>query len=220
MSLSLQILNGPRYGETLVLDKTMSIGRQADISFSDVKMSKVHVIFEQDPYLGWFVRDQLSKNGLIVNGAKTDHHLLAQGDFLEVGTTQLRVASVSAFWKPLLNQLLNESYDRVKNAPLELYPFRVIPTLNFIQGIQSGTTMILEYGPRSAGGECEDIQLFEPLCPDNAFEISAGKDGVVFQTKYPEIVRLNNKKQSKKLLKKGDQIHIHNTIIEVDFLNL
>lgn len=220
MSLSLQILNGERYGETLILDKTTSLGRAADVSFDDAKMSKVHVIFELDPYLGWFVKDSQSKNGLIINGEKSPTHLLTEGDLIEVGSTQLRVASVSAFWKPILNQLMIETLDAAKDEPLEVYPFRVIPTLTFIQGLQAGTTLVLEYGPRAAGGESDDIQIFEPMCPDMAFELRAGKAGLVFTTKYPEIVKLNQKAQSKKTLKKGDQIHIHNTVIEIDFLNL
>lgn len=220
MSLSLQILNGHRYGETLYLDATSSLGRLADHSFDDPKMSKIHVIFELDPYLGWLLKDQNSKNGMLVNGERVTSRQLVEGDLLEVGATQLRVASVSAFWKPLLNQLLIETLDRSRNHPMAQSAFRAIPTLTFLQGIQFGTKLVLEYGPRRAGGECDDIQLFEPLCPDLAFEISAGNQGVVFTTDYPHIVRLNNKEHKKKVLKKGDRIHIHNTVIQVDFLNL
>jgi hypothetical protein len=220
MSLSLQILNGHRYGETLIFDNSTSIGRHADISFDDLKMSKIHALFEMDPYLGWFIKDQESKNGIIVNGERRESHLLVEGDLLEVGGTQLRVASVSAFWKPVLNQILIETLDTAKDGPLETYPFRQIPTLNFIQGLQAGTTHVLEYGPRQAGGESDDIQIFEPQCPDFAFELISNKQGVVFKTNYPSIVRINNKELAKKVLKKGDQIHIHNTVIEIDFLNL
>jgi hypothetical protein len=220
MSLTLQILNGHRYGETLLLEKTTSVGRLADVSFDDLKMSKVHAIFEMDKYLGWFIRDQQSKNGVVVNGERMTSHLLVEGDLLEVGGTQLRVASVSAFWKPMLNQVLIDVLDAAKDATLETYPFRVIPTLTFVQGLQFGTTHVLEYGPRVAGGESDDIQIFEPLCPDHAFELSGGKQGVVFSTNYPQIVKLNKKSVTKKVLKKGDQIHIHNTVIEIDFLNL
>jgi hypothetical protein len=220
MSLTLQILTGHRYGETLVLEKDTSIGRLADISFDDVKMSKVHVIFEMDRILGWFVKDQGSKNGLVVNGQKTESHLLEESDLIEVGSTQLRVASVSAFWKPLLNQTLIDAFDSVRNLTSNLYPFRTIPTLRFIQGIQAGQELVLEYGPRKAGGESEDIQLFEPYCPDLAFELTANNQGIWFKTKYPKVVSINDKESARKLLKKGDRIKIHNTIIEVDFLNI
>lgn len=220
MSLSLQILNGDRYGETLVLEKSSSLGRQADVSIEDPKMSKTHVVFELDKMLGWFIRDQGSKNGMIINGARSESHLLSEGDMIEIGLTQLRVASVSAFWKPTLNQVLIDALDGVKNAPMAAYLFRTIPVLNFIQGLQAGKSLVLEYGPRQAGGESEDIILFEPRCPDQAFEISASGQGIQFKTDYPQIVQLNQQEVKKKLLKKGDQIHIHNTIIEIDFLNL
>lgn len=220
MSLTLQILNGHRYGETLVLEKNTSVGRLADISFDDGKMSKIHAVFEMDRILGWFIKDSGSKNGIVVNGQATSSHLLEESDLVEIGSTQLRVASVSAFWKPQLNQMLIDAFDSVKNHPSTVYPFRTIPALYFVQGLQSGEKYVLEYGPRHAGGESDDIQLFEPQCPDQAFELSANNQGVWFKTKYPKIVLLNEKESPRKLLKKGDRIRIHKTIIEVDFLNL
>jgi hypothetical protein len=220
MSLQLQVLNGHRYGESFTLEKPTTLGRLADLSFDDVKMSKIHVIFEMAPQAGWVVRDGGSKNGMFVNNERANYRQLQEGDLIEVGATQLRVASVSSFWKPQLNQLLIESLDKVKNAELAVYPFRQIPILTFVQGLQAGEKFILEYGPRFFGGESEDIQMFEPLCPDLAFELRRNPKGILFTTNYPKIVRLNKKEIDKKVLKKGDQIHIHNTVIEVDFLTL
>jgi hypothetical protein len=220
MSLTLQVLTGHRYGETLTLETTATVGRLADISFDDPKMSKIHAVFEMDRILGWFVKDHDSKNGIVVNGRNLDSHLLEESDLVEIGSTQLRVASVSAFWKPQLNQMLIDAFDSVRNHESTLYPFRTIPALYFIQGIQSGEKYVLEYGPRIIGGESQDIQLFEPLSPDQAFELTANNQGVWFKTKYPKIVLLNDTETPRKLLKKGDRIRIHKTIIEVDFLNL
>jgi hypothetical protein len=223
MSLQLQVLSGHRYGDSLVFEETTSVGRMADVSFDDAKMSKIHAIFELTPLLGWMVRDDGSKNGMLVNNERTTEKLLEEGDLLEIGATQFRVSSVSsisALWKPQLNQLLIEALDKVKNGELTLYPFRQIPVLTFVQGIQTGEKFILPYGPRFFGGECEDIQMFEPLCPDHAFELRRNSKGVLFFTNYPKIVRLNKKEIDKKVLKKGDQIHIHNSVIEVDFLTL
>jgi hypothetical protein len=220
MSLQLQVLSGHRYGDSLVFEATTSVGRMADVSFDDAKMSKIHAIFELTPPVGWTVRDDGSKNGMLVNNERATEKILEEGDLLEIGTTQFRVSSISSFWKPQLNQLLIEALDKVKNAELTLYPFRQIPVLTFIQGIQTGEKFVLPYGPRFFGGECEDIQMFEPLCPDQAFELRRNSKGVLFLTNYPKIVRLNKKEVGKKVLKKGDQIHIHNSVIEVDFLTL
>lgn len=220
MSITLHVLNGSRTGETLILDKTTSVGRIADVSFNDSKMSKIHAIFQLDRAAGWIVKDQDSKNGLLINGAIAETHALSEDDLVEIGTTQLRVVSVAAPWRPELNQLLIEALDVVKDVPAAIYPFKTIPALYFLQGIQAGEKHILEYGPRHIGGECEDIQLFEPHCPDFAFEISADNQGVWFTTKYPKIVLVNDNAGSRTLLKKGDRIRIHTTIIEVDFLNL
>jgi hypothetical protein len=219
MSLSIQVLSGSRYGETLQIDKTTSLGRAAQLMFDDPKMSKVHVIFELDRVLGWVLKDPGSKNGVLVNGNKIKQHLLIEGDLIDIGATQLRVAAVASFWKPVLNQLLLESLDSARNAPLELSVFRTIPILTIIEGLQTGEKYILEYGPRQVGGECDDIQLYEPHCPDIAFEIAPSPRGVVFQTKYPQIVRLNGSEEAKKVLKSDDRIYIHNTVIQVSFLN-
>lgn len=224
MSLTLQILTGHRYGESLVLESSTSVGRLADVSFDDVKMSKIHALFEMDRFAGWVIKDQESKNGVMVNGLPIDSHFLQESDIIEIGSTQLRVTAVSSMssvsWKPQLNQILIDAYDSVRNNPFSVYPFRNIPALNFIQGLQAGEKYVLEYGPRGAGGESEDIQLFEPFCPDLAFELSADHEGVWFKTKYPSIVLINETETTQKLLKKGDRIRIHKTIIEVDFLNL
>ncbi len=219
MSLSLQILSGPRYGEVLQLQHTTTLGRSADISFEDGKMSKVHAVFELDEVLGWVLKDPGSKNGMLVNGERSTQHLLMEGDVIDLGTTQMRVASVTSFWKPVLNQLLLESHDVARNEPLTVEAFRSVPVLHFTQGLQTGETHVLEYGPRSVGGECDDIQLYEPHCPDIAFEITPSAKGAVFTTSYPKIVRLNEEEHEKKILKNSDLIHIHNTVIEVRFLN-
>lgn len=220
MSLSLQIITEERFGESLVLESSTSIGRSADVSFDDPKMSKIHAFFELDHNLGWLVKDNGSKNGVLVNGTFIDSHVLLEDDIVEIGSTHLRVMAVSAIWKPQLNQLLIDAFDSVKNKPLTAYPFRNIPSLHIIQGLQAGEKYVLEYGPRRAGGECDDIQLYEPFCPDLAFELSADIDGVWLETRYPQVVLVNEKPSEKILLKKGDRIRVHKTVIEVDFLNL
>ncbi len=218
MSLTLQVLTGHRNGETLYLEQSSTLGREADVSFDDPKMSKIHIILEFDPAIGWVLRDSGSKNGVRVNDFKTEQHLLSSGDIIDIGTTQLRVSSVSASWKPLLNQILLETLDRSKNEPLKLVPFRSYPVLTIIQGQQAGEKYLLEYGPRSLGGNSNDLILFEPKCPDIAFVISPNSQGALFETKYPQIVKLNGASEHKKVLKSMDQISIHNTVIDVHFV--
>lgn len=220
MSLTLEFLTGERVGQTVTLEDNASIGRQGDIPVPDAKLSKIHAFLKMEGALGWLIEDNNSKNGLRVNEKKTDSCLINTGDIIEMGETQLKVTSCSVFWRPLLNQLIIESIDNVKNEPMTVKAFHSIPVLKFIQGIQYGQSYILEYGPREVGGESEDIQLFEPLCPDIAFEIKHHANGVQFTTQYPKIVKINNRALQTKLLKKGDKISIHNTVIEVDFLNL
>lgn len=219
MSLSLQVLSGPRTNETLHIENPTTLGREAEISFNDPKMSKIHAIFEYDLTVGWLIKDPGSKNGILVNDHKTQQHLLSPGDLIDLGATQFRVLAVNATWKPLLNQLLLESLDIAKNQPLPVSPFRTLPVLSIVQGLQTGETHLLEYGPRSIGGDCDDIILFEPKCPDIAFSIAPSVQGALFETKYPQIVKLNGTSELKKVLKNADQIFIHNTVIEISFVS-
>ncbi len=219
MSLTLQILSGLRTGEILQIEKPISIGREAEISFDDLKMSKVHAIFDFDPTVGWLLKDPGSKNGVVVNGHKTEQHLLSESDLIELGATQFRVTAVASSWRPILNQLLLESMDSAKDLASPLKPFRTLPILTVVQGLQTGEKYILEYGPRTIGGDCDDILLFEPHCPDAAFTITPTSQGALFETKYAQVVRINGGMDAKKLLKNSDQIFIHNTVIEISFVN-
>lgn len=219
MSLTLQILSGLRTGETLQIEKPISVGREAEISFDDLKMSKIHAIFDFDPSLGWVLKDPGSKNGVLVNGHKTQQQLLSEGDVIELGATQLRVTSVASSWKPILNQILIDTLEVAKNLQSPLKPFRTLPILTVVQGPQTGEKYVLEYGPRTIGGDCDDILLFEPNCPDVAFTITPTAPGALFETKYAQVVRLNGGMDAKKLLKNSDQIFIHNTVIEISFVN-
>lgn len=220
MGITIEILSGQRYGQTIVLEKTSSFGRDCDYSFNDSKMSKIHAIFELTEGSCWRIKDNGSKNGILVNNESVLEHQLTEGDLIEVGLTQFRISAITTFWKPQLNQLLLTSLDKVKDEASISKVFNPIPVLKFLQGVQVGETWVLEYGPRNAGGECEDLQLFEPLCPDIAFEILHDSKGPLFRTNYPQIVKINNLEATKKTLVKGDKISIYNTVIAVDFVSL
>lgn len=220
MSITIQILSGERYGETLVLDKTHSFGRAADISFDDPKMSKLHAIFQLQDGKAWVLKDNQSKNGVMVNGVAITERELVVGDLIDIGITQLRVSGLSLFWKPQLNQLIIGALDKVKNLPLKMTTLSPIPVLTFVEGLQVGESWVLEYAPRSAGGESEDLQIFEPKCPDLAFEIISSPQGPLFKTAYPKIVKINSTSSEEKILAKGDKIFIYNTVIAVDFVSL
>lgn len=220
MSITIQILSGARYGETLTLDTTTSLGRDADITFDDAKMSKIHAIFQFQEGSGWRLVDNESKNGVFVNGKPISIFELSEGDLIDIGITQFRVGSIATYWKPQLNQTLLSALDKVKNGPMELVALTPIPVFKFAAGVQVGEKWVLEYGPRKAGGESDDLQIFEPKCPDIAFEIVPGTKGPKFKTDYPQIVKINSQSKASKTLAKGDKISIYNTVIAVDFISL
>ena len=89
----LKIRSGPDVGRRVRLDlmRTMHIGRGAncEIVLSDPVASRFHaVIFHEDGV--WQVRDMRSRNGMLVNGQKTDHATLGDSHIVTVGDTELQ----------------------------------------------------------------------------------------------------------------------------------
>lgn len=213
-------MSGPRNGETFSLDTDTTIGRMGQIRINSDKLSKQHAIFRVEAGKSWYITDLGSKNGTTINDLPTTSALLKEGDMVGVGNIKIRVLSLSAAWKPHLDQLLLNAMDAADNSDMKLEAFRTIPVVSVIQGIQFGEKHVLEYGPRVFGGETDDVPLFEPLCPDIAFKIKNTAKGAQFTTQHPGAVKINGRALKTKLLKRGDKIEIRNTVLEIDFINL
>lgn len=68
-----------------------AVGRHSDndIQLLDLEVSKAHLEIVEEAQ-GYALRDLSSANGTRVNGTPVEHAQLADGDLIEVGTTQLR----------------------------------------------------------------------------------------------------------------------------------
>lgn len=91
MSLTIEVLDGARAGETFATDADrVRIGRHpdADLQFDperDRAVSAYHAVLARDPD-GWFVRDLGSRNGTLVNGDRIEgDRRLANGDTIRFG---------------------------------------------------------------------------------------------------------------------------------------
>lgn len=220
MGLVLEITTKEGSPYRVTLEHSQSVGRSADIRLKDPKLSKKHAFFESGDDLQWYLSDLGSKNGTRLNGEKVEEKkLLHKGDEVRFGDTTISVVSLSISWVGRLNQYILQAQDKVKDAPWVAEVFVRVPVLKFTKGPQYGEEYILYYGPRYFGGESEDIQIHEPLCPSIAFTLVPTFSGVEFGTDYPEIVLINDESLEKKLLQKGDKITIHNSVLKVEFLN-
>ena len=89
----LKARSGPDTGRRyrLDVDRTMHVGRDSncEIMLSDPVTSRYHAVlfFEEER---WQVRDTKSRNGMLVNGQKTDHATLSDSHVIQVGKTELQ----------------------------------------------------------------------------------------------------------------------------------
>lgn len=94
MNAFLNIQTGPDAGKRFALDPTrpMHLGRGAscEILLSDPLASRFHAVifFDEDH---WQIRDTQSRNGVLVNGQKTDHATLMNHAVVQVGGTELHL---------------------------------------------------------------------------------------------------------------------------------
>lgn len=89
----LAVRSGPEAGRQfpLTADRPMHIGRGAncEIMLTDPVSSRFHAVlyFEEG---NWQIRDTGSRNGMLVNGQKTDHAMLLDHTTVRVGATDLQ----------------------------------------------------------------------------------------------------------------------------------
>jgi len=122
-------------------------------------------------------------------------------------------------WREILEEFTSLIVDQAEDSPKPLVPFGKMVRLSFLAGLQAETEWKLGYGPRRAGAHSVDIPILEPKAPEVCFEIIPTAQGVLFKTNHSDIVMINNKSLGSVLLKSGDMIRIHDTIIEVGFLS-
>ncbi|SRR6056297_337942 len=95
----LKVRTGPETGRQYPLEpaRPMHIGRgsNCEIVLTDPIASRFHAVvyFEDDR---WQVRDTRSRNGMLVNGQKTDHAMLMDQSVLQVGGTELQLFEPSS----------------------------------------------------------------------------------------------------------------------------
>lgn len=232
MALFLEILEGPSEGQKFKLLSGVRIGRiTGEILLQDPKVSAFHAQVESLENNQLFLIDRGSSNGIRIHGRKVQKVALLPGVRFHIGKTLFRVVELAAEASPILDLKPQDSWKehlksnipklKSKNhtASILIQPFSPMIELEFLEGLQAETSLVLGYGPRKAGSDVLDIEIQDPVSPDIAFEIIPLEDGSVqFQTSYPEIVQYNELSISSVILKPGDRIRVGASLIEVKFL--
>jgi hypothetical protein len=239
MAFKLTILSGPSAGQSYDLQPGLTIGRgSAGIPLIDAKISGQHAKIEKLPSGEWVILDMGSRNGLLVEGAKTNQIALKNGLKVQIGTTLCEVMEITdnspsgapasrparqappppkvalASFEYLADFALR-SQGKVKNKPVALAPFKPLVVLTVTHGRQAGTEWILGYGPRTVGANSVDMPILDG--PDIAFSIEPDHYGARFATNFPDKVRLNERSVSSEKLNDGDTISFSENRIKVSF---
>lgn len=91
---SIEVLSGFYEGLELPIDRDWFVigrGRGADAILADATISRAHAAIGFDAS-GFFVQDLGSTNGTLINGLRDKRASLSNGDEIQIGKLQLRVA--------------------------------------------------------------------------------------------------------------------------------
>lgn len=117
MPAQLVVIAGPDTGRTFALEdgQTLVVGRgqQSNTHLGDPHVSRAHCLVEVDGGR-FYVRDQGSSSGTLVNGQRVERHELRPGDVVRVGETDLRLVLTGV---EDASTLVGAPPDRPKPAP-------------------------------------------------------------------------------------------------------
>lgn len=233
MAYFLEIIEGTDIGSRFRIGDGTKIGRTTgEILINDPKVSSLHAQVEKDGRGQLLLIDRGSSNGLRINGQKVQRVALLPGVKFQIGRTTFKVVELfkdpghvaieksstnSKDWRSVLKSQIPRLDSENQAAILPVLPFSPALRLNFVEGIQAETSVVLGYGPRQLGADVLDIELQEPESPDIAFELFPDDGKILFKTRYPQKVLLNEQPISSDYIKEGDEIRIGRSLIKVVF---
>ena len=238
--LLLRILDGPHKGTRAPVREGLTIGRKdGDLILKDSKMSVKHARIEWREN-EWVLVDLGSSNKIKVEGERYAEVVVYPGLLFTVGSTDFEVLEKpradklkdrdfeftgsievpveSLTWREILSATLSRAQARpATERKAIIRPFPATVRLEFVSGVQHGTTWILGYGPREAGAKSFDLPLFDDAAADSAFILDTAEGKVLFRASSDSIVRLNGKVASSAPveLRSGDRIEFGKTRIRV-----
>ncbi|MDZ4677267.1 MAG: FHA domain-containing protein [Oligoflexia bacterium] len=232
MFIKILVMSGPRKDDEFVIKDETLIGRSTgDLALRDQKASNPHAkIFS--PSIGIIeVEDLGSSNGILVNNVKVEKIALKAGDTITIGKTELLIKELGVTaqpaalsspeidkgtWQETVDAVLAVASDILeKKGPVvtRIAVFNPPFNLEFIEGIQVGTSLTYGFGPRLIGAHCVEGLLFEPSAPPIAFALLPNKDGSAQFKSRHDTVLLNGKSVKNQKLQDGDRISVGQTII-------
>ena len=134
-----------------------SIGRQADrhLCLSNSQVSRQHAIIREDAE-GFFIEDQGSRHGTLINGIRKDTSRLHSGDRIQVGASGVVLLFLSTQEHPstriLLNRISGESSPGSELEKLSLF-LQAAQSFNNTRVLNDVLSTMIEYTLRLTGAE-------------------------------------------------------------------
>ena len=233
MSLYLEIVERSDLWSRFGIGDGTKIGRTTgEILINDPKVSALHAQVERDGRGQLLLVDRGSSNGLRINNQKVQRVALLPGVKFQIGKTTFKVVELfkdqapavvensnshARDWRGVLRSQIPRLPAQNHTGIVQVLPFTPAVRLNFVEGLQAETSVVLGYGPRQLGADVLDIELQDPESPDIAFELTPDNGQILFSTKYPQKVLLNDQAVPSDHIKNGDQIRIGRSLIQVVF---
>lgn len=225
----IEITEGANEGSRFQAEEGLTIGRsRADVIIQDPKVSGTHAQIAVDGKGQLVLIDLDSANGILIGGRRVKKVALLSGVSFEIGHTQFKVVNVDEgfigsfarfmTWRSILRGRISPEGESSGGGRTILEGFSPAIKLTFTQGIQADQEIILGYGPRIAGSDSLDIELWDETTPAKAFEFRPGPGVVEIKVLAPGKVTLNNKPFDAEMLKDGDLISTGNTLIKITYL--
>lgn len=229
MVLFLEVIDGPQQGSRFKLEAGQKIGRTTGaILIHDEKVSGEHALVEIDNKGQFTLVDLDSSNGILLSNRRVKRIAMMPGVVFQLGRTSFRVVTVESpqatefarirSWRENLIEKLPIDWAQNKLPHHGILPFSPTLRLKFLQGIQADESLLLGYGPRTAGACSLDIDLRDPEAPDMAFQIIPGDGLATIKNLCKHKLSLNNKPIETETLQDGDLIRIGGTLIQVTYI--
>ncbi len=239
--LLLRVLEGPHRGTRAPVREGFTIGRkEGDLILKDTKLSVKHARIEWRES-DWLLVDLGSSNKIKVEGGRYQEVVLYPGLKFTVGSTTIEVlekpqvvpatktkdfeftgsveVAVEALtWREILSAMITKVQTLPNRSPGgAIRPFPNVLKLEFISGVQTGTTWHIGYGPREVGARSFDLPLLDESAQDSSFFLDTSAGKVTFRPAPGSNVRLNGQPapQDAIPLHSGDRIEIGKTRIRV-----
>ncbi|HMH16481.1 MAG TPA: SpoIIE family protein phosphatase [Edaphobacter sp.] len=152
----LVIQDGDQSRSVLIEPLPFTIGRQADrdLCLSNSQVSRQHAILREDAE-GFFIEDQGSRHGTLINGMRKDTSRLHSGDRIQIGTSGVVLLFLSTQEHPSARLLLNRISGESSGSELEKLSLflQAAQSFNNTRVLNDVLSTMVEYTLRLTGAE-------------------------------------------------------------------